>query len=94
MNDLKIKTPETGAQVELPSIGVGTMRTSATYAALFVALEGDRDDRISVLSSVLELLKIHPDELEHFRKMPDVCHEERHEQWMREAEAIHDRHFG
>lgn len=94
MNDLTIEDRTTGAHVELPSIGAGTMRTSATYAALFIALEGGREERMAVLNSVLEVLKIAPAELEHYREEPDVCNEVEHQAWEREGESIRASHFG
>ncbi|PKM47068.1 MAG: hypothetical protein CVV05_01375 [Gammaproteobacteria bacterium HGW-Gammaproteobacteria-1] len=74
--------------VELVSIGLGTMRTSATYAALLIQLEGARPSQIDVLDSVMDALGIHPEEIIHNRKMPDVVHEEAHSRWAEEADEL------
>ncbi|WP_169737346.1 hypothetical protein [Desulfobulbus elongatus] len=72
----------------LPNIGLGTMRTSATYAALFILLEGDRENQIDVLDSVMKALNIAPEEILHNRKMPDVCDEAAWRKWNNKKEAI------
>jgi hypothetical protein len=77
--------------IELPSIGLGTHRTSATYAALFIALEGDRSAQIDVLDSVLEALNIRPEELIHNRKMPDCCDAGAFAAWQAEGDALRAR---
>lgn len=89
MSDVAIKDANTEATIEMPSIGLGTLRTSATYAALFIALEGCRESRMDVLSSVMEALGIFPEELIHLRKMPDVTYARAHSEWKKEAERIH-----
>jgi hypothetical protein len=75
-------------EVSLPSIGLGTMRTAATYAALMIQLEGGRSSQVSVLDSVMEELGIHPAEIEHNRRMPDVVYEDEWENWNAEGERL------
>lgn len=91
-SELTIADNHTGARIELPSIGLGTMRTSATYAAMFIALEGERHMQISVLNSVCEALKIDPAELLHYRAMPDVCDESRYSAWAERADELERQH--
>lgn|SRR5574337_1223134 len=91
MNDMTVTDMQTGATIEMPSIGLGTMRTSATYAAMFIALEGQRATRMDVLASVLDALGIFPEELIHLRAMPDIAHEREHAEWTAEAKRIHER---
>jgi hypothetical protein len=74
--------------IELPSIGLGTMRTAATYAALLIQLEGARQSQIDVLDSVMESLGIHPEEIIHNRKMPDCIDEEPYRRWADEADEL------
>lgn len=90
-SEITINDTATGAEISLPSIGLGTLRTSATYAAMFIALEGDRSQRISVLNSVLEALGIFPEELAHERKMPDCASEPSYSNWLEEGERIRKR---
>ena len=91
-DELTIADNRTGASIHLPSIGLGTMRTSATYAAMFIALESERHERISVLNSVCEALKIDPTELLHYRAMPDVSDESRYRAWAERADEMERQH--
>ena len=75
--------------VKLASIGLGIMRTSATYAALLIQLEGERPSQIDVLDSVMDALGIHPEEIIHNRKMPDCGDEDAHRRWAEEADELH-----
>ena len=74
-------------EVELRSIGVGTMRTSATYAALLIQLEGDRWEQVDVLDSVMEALGISPEEVSLNRQRPDCVDAEEFDRW---REAMND----
>lgn len=66
---------------ELRSIGVGTIRTSATYAALLIQLEGDRWEQVDVLDSVMDALGISPEEVLLNRQKPDSSDEEAFDRW-------------
>ncbi len=72
--------------VDLPSIGAGTLRTSTTYAALIIQLEGSRHDQLAVIDSVLEELNIFPEEVVHHRQMPDD--EDEWDKWDREGDML------
>lgn len=74
--------------INLPSIGLGTMRTSATYAALLIQLEGDRWQQVDVIDSVMEALGIHPEEIAHNRKRPDCVREDAFREWEAEGEEL------
>jgi hypothetical protein len=74
--------------IDLASIGLGRMRTSATYAALLIQLEGERSSQIDVLDSVMEALGIHPEEIIHNRKMPECGDEEERRRWAEEADEL------
>lgn len=74
-------SPDPDLKFELRSIGVGTMRTSSTYAALLIQLEGDRWEQIDVLDSVMEALGILPEEVLLNRQRPDCIDEEPYSRW-------------
>lgn len=80
-----------GIHISLPDIGLGTMRTSATYAAALIQLEGRRCEQIDVLDSVMEALGITPDQIAHNRKRPDVCHDEEYARWSDEMDRLEGR---
>ena len=96
MSDKTIQPPTATAMygdditvtVDLPSIALGTLRTSATYAALLIQLEGDRQVQIDVLDSVMEALGIHPEEILHNRIRPDCVYVEESARWDDEAAAL------
>lgn len=80
------KTQKSGTErarftISLPDIGLGTMRTSATYAAALIQLEGSRWEQVDVLDSVMEALGISPEEILHNRKRPDCAEEEAFAKW-------------
>lgn len=74
--------------LELPSFGLGILRTSTTYASLIIQLEGDRQDQISVFDSVMQSLNIHPEEIIHARKQPDCVQEEKYRKWNKERKEL------
>lgn len=73
---------------KLRSIGVGTMRTSATYAALIIQLEDSRQDRIDVIDSVLEELQISPEEILMNRKRHLNPDSDGYAEWEREMDKL------
>lgn len=75
-------------QIQLQDIGLGTLRTSATYAAALIQLEGRRCEQIDVLDSVMEALGISPEEIIHNRKMPDCSEEELYDAWNERAKEL------
>lgn len=77
--------------IDLHSVGTGTMRTSATYAALFIQLEGSRQDQIDVLDSVLDALGIHPEEILHHRVRPACVDEDKRHEWEMDGEDLRSR---
>lgn len=76
---------------ELRSIGVGTMRTSATYAALMIQLEGERWEQIDVLDSVMEALGITPEEVLLNRQKPDCMDEDARDRWSEAMKELSQR---
>lgn len=74
--------------ISLPDIGLGTMRTSATYAAALIQLEGRRCEQVDVLDSVMEALGISPEEIIHNRKRPDCTEEEAYAEWAEEMDRL------
>ena len=55
---------DTMVQIYVPSIGTGRMVPVATHIVLMLAaLEHDQNSRLTVLSSVLEHVRITPDDL-------------------------------
>lgn len=80
-----------GLRFELRSIGVGTMRTSATYAALLIQLEGDRWEQVDVLDSVMDALGISPEEVLLNRQKPDCTDEEAFDRWCEAMDELKQR---
>lgn len=76
---------------ELHSIGVGTMRTSATYAALLIQLEGERWEQVDVLDSVMQALGISPEEVLLNRQRPDCMDEEAFDRWSEAMDELQQR---
>lgn len=92
----KAQAEQKGGQFtfELHDIGLGTLRTSATYAALLIQLEGSRWEQIRVLDSVMDALGITPEEITLNRQMPDVVDEVEHEIWERKMAALAEKAVG
>lgn len=91
--EIASKTPNGGPErtsftISLPDIGLGTMRTSATYAAALIQLEGRRCEQIDVLDSVMAALGISPEEILHNRKRPDCVEEDAYAEWADEMARL------
>lgn len=80
----KIKRPVGRFNLELPNVGLGTMRTSATYIALLLQFERNRGTRLDVIQSVMDILGLHLEELIHFKKCPPVRDEKEYIDWYQE----------
>lgn len=78
-------------EITIPSIGVGTMRTTTSYIVLLAALEGSRAEQADVLLSALEHLGIKPEELVHLRKKPDVMFDKAMDDWEADLARIRER---
>ena len=74
--------------VDVPNVGLGTYRTSATYIALFASLEKGRLSQIGVLLSALEAMDIKPEELVHHKNKPDAMLANARDEWLAQGEAI------
>lgn len=55
-------------QITLPDVGFGTMRSSGTYIAALLQLEGDRYSQIEVLSGAMDDLGITLEEVAEYRR--------------------------
>lgn len=84
-------TKQTGFQLDIPVIGVGRMRTTASYVALLLLTENPRVQRLDVINSILKEMKIYHEELIHLTKHPDVLDEVALAKWQAEYTDIKKR---